>query len=165
MKFTQETIDHAIAHFDDKCSICLEEMLEDFCALPCKHLHHNKCLAGWIRAKGYEVICPLCRGRHFHWVWTKASAGVSVIIREVLLQDAEEKEEEEDVPDLIEIYWESDTDDSGYDADSGDDDSDVDSDLEDSGAEPMPLSDSDDSVEEEVSMYPIIDALSRIVSE
>jgi Ring finger domain len=44
---------------DDICAICLESLRDELVSSGlCRHIHHTRCLAGWI-AK--DCSCPVCR--------------------------------------------------------------------------------------------------------
>ena len=51
---------------ENKCSICMEDIIYDKKILDCKHSFHKKCIKKWFNtnhAVDYfdEVSCPLCR--------------------------------------------------------------------------------------------------------
>jgi hypothetical protein len=43
---------------EDECTVCCENITNDFCPLQCGHVFHKKCLHEWQKK---ENTCPLCR--------------------------------------------------------------------------------------------------------
>lgn len=43
------------------CSICLDDSLDSFVQLNCKHFFHKNCFFEWILHNGYTTPCPFCR--------------------------------------------------------------------------------------------------------
>ena len=43
------------------CSICLEDLKNDYVTLPCSHNYHEGCIMTWFDRQHNEINCPQCR--------------------------------------------------------------------------------------------------------
>lgn len=55
-----QALEKVTCHSEEKCSVCLEEMLtgSQVTKMPCSHLFHGDCIIQWLKT---SHICPVCR--------------------------------------------------------------------------------------------------------
>eukprot|EP00730_Choanoeca_flexa_P011176 TRINITY_DN23964_c0_g1_i1.p1 TRINITY_DN23964_c0_g1~~TRINITY_DN23964_c0_g1_i1.p1 ORF type:complete len:218 (+),score=20.25 TRINITY_DN23964_c0_g1_i1:144-797(+) len=67
MACSQADDEHSNEACEDRCAICLEEMVVGKVLEKCQHRFHETCLAEWVT---HSSVCPLCRTsiKHIHEV-------------------------------------------------------------------------------------------------
>lgn len=54
-----KSIDSAIKDSSDtECSICLDDIINEYTILKCRHVFHDKCIKTWLKKR---MECPMCR--------------------------------------------------------------------------------------------------------
>ena len=52
------------------CSICLEDLNNNYVTLPCSHNYHEDCIMTWFGKQNRYISCPQCR-MNFHYTLVK----------------------------------------------------------------------------------------------